>query len=325
MGPSTSTGPLFASFLLPSITLPFRRRRSARASGPKCPVTRSANNQDSSPVPSLSSSPTSTLSDCDPAPLADVDAPYYWTDLDEHRRPSLGGAELSTLHRLQPDIIRCGTCAVDLAFGAQIVSKGFTGRYGRAFLVGPPSSLSTTPVDLGLDPRPHGISKRDAEALDDTELLNIKIGSRENRQLVTGAHVVADITCAVCGTKVGWKYVQATEASQKYKEGKFILETQRVVVFRSWEDVECASAPGRRDSVDTGRRSPSLRNSVDPGAADDVDATEPKTEKDDTPDHEILFDSEDEEECEDIFSGTWDPAVVIKRRRTKISRLRGKK
>ncbi|OIW23520.1 yippee-like protein, partial [Coniochaeta ligniaria NRRL 30616] len=88
----------------------------------------------------------------------------------------------------------CGTCAADLALGAQIVSKGFTGRYGRAFL------------------------------LDDGELLNIKIGSRENRQLVTGAHVVADISCAVCGTKVGWKYVQATEAAQKYKEGKFILE-----------------------------------------------------------------------------------------------------
>lgn len=285
-------------------------------------------------MPSLSSSPTSTLSDSDPASPSDLDAFSFHLDLtaqDDHQpKSALGGAELlpgNTLHRSQPDTIRCGTCAADLAFGAQIVSKGFTGRYGRAFLVSPPSSLSTTPVDLGLDLRPHGISRGDADALDDSELLNIKIGGRENRQLVTGAHVVADISCAMCGTKVGWKYVEATEPAQKYKEGKFILETQRVVLFRSWEDAEYTPGRGGGGSSDVPgpRGSLSLRNSVDSEGGDKLaDAETPKV-KDVGPENEIAFDSEDEEECEDIFAGTWDPAVVVKRRKTKVSRLRAKK
>ncbi|CRK35816.1 hypothetical protein BN1708_016471, partial [Verticillium longisporum] len=37
--------------------------------------------------------------------------------------------------------------------------------------------------------------------------------------LVTGWHVVADITCAVCHAKLGWKYVDAREEAQKYKVG----------------------------------------------------------------------------------------------------------
>jgi hypothetical protein len=160
------------------------------------------------------------------------------------------------------------------------------------------------------------------DQLDDSELLNIKIGSRENRQLVTGAHVVADISCAMCGTKIGWKYVQATEQSQKYKEGKYILETQRVVAFRSWEDIE--NVPGvnasnsRADSA-TSRRTSYLRKSVDSENSSNVGKSE-----DDDPNQGIVFDSEDEEECEDIFAGTWDPAVVSKRRQKKVSRFKGK-
>ncbi|KAJ9160621.1 hypothetical protein NKR19_g3081 [Coniochaeta hoffmannii] len=323
MSPSTSNAPLFPTFLLPSFTLPFRRR--ATGTRPKWPAVNSTDTTDRSRVPSLSSSPTSTVSDSDPASPLELNPSLYWANPDDqYARPVNDNKSLPpTIHRPQPDTIRCGTCATDLAFGAQIVSKGFTGRYGRAFLVGPPSSLSTTPIDLGLDPRPYGLNDRDAAQLDDSELLNIKIGSRENRQLVTGAHVVADISCAVCGTKVGWKYVQATEQSQKYKEGKFILETQRVVVFRSWEDVEDTSPRlGARVSTEVAswRRTSSVRDSVDSGSSS-------KTGKDGDhdPDHEVVFDSEDEEECEDIFAGTWDPAVVVKRRQKKVSRLRGKK
>lgn len=35
---------------------------------------------------------------------------------------------------------------------------------------------------------------------------------------------------------------------------------------------------------------------------------------------EIVFDSEDDEECEDIFAGTWDAATVAKRRSESIAR-----
>ncbi|KAB5554359.1 yippee family protein [Coniochaeta sp. 2T2.1] len=280
MSPSTDRVHIFPHFLLPSFTIPFRRRRTASSSN-------------ISPVPSLSSSPTSTISDSGPAsPTEQGPAPLDWADSNDGCRAPPSTTPHGTIHRPQPDTIRCGSCSADLAFGAQIVSKGFTGRYGRAFL-----------------------------ALDESELLNIKIGSRENRQLVTGAHVVADISCAVCGTKVGWKYVEATEAAQKYKEGKFILETQRVVVYRAWEDLEGAG----RESVEyTRRQSFSLRNSVNSDSDDKTTMAQASNESGDL-EQEVTFDSGDEDECEDIFAGTWDPAVVVQRRKKKVSRLRGKK
>jgi hypothetical protein len=49
---------------------------------------------------------------------------------------------------------------------------------------------------------------------------NVVLGPREERPLLTGLHIVADIACAVCHTGVGWTYLHAFEPSQKYKEGK---------------------------------------------------------------------------------------------------------
>ncbi|RUS14316.1 Ypel5 protein, partial [Endogone sp. FLAS-F59071] len=40
----------------------------------------------------------------------------------------------------------------------------------------------------------------------------------------TGWHTVVDVHCCHCEAVVGWKYVKAFEDSEKYKEGKFILE-----------------------------------------------------------------------------------------------------
>jgi len=54
--------------------------------------------------------------------------------------------------------------------------------------------------------------------------VNVTTGPRENRLLLTGLHVVADIYCNCCDTRLGWKYLEAYEETQKYKEGKFILE-----------------------------------------------------------------------------------------------------
>ena len=41
---------------------------------------------------------------------------------------------------------------------------------------------------------------------------------------MTGLHSVCDIFCKRCKTLVGWTYEKAYEPSQKYKEGKFIIE-----------------------------------------------------------------------------------------------------
>lgn len=235
-----------------------------------------------------------------------------------------------------PDVVRCSTCATDLAYGLQIVSKGFTGRHGRALLVGAPlptaqPSCPASPADtiaVGIDgdiaPGHHALAHQSAN------LINVTVSSPEARNLVTGAHVVADIRCATCGVVVGWKYVDAREQSQKYKVGKFILETERTVLVRSWEDEEgerprhfySSSAPigsassRRSSSLFGGRRKESCSSEV-PGQADafiEEDEGSSGMESED----EITFDSEDEDECEDIFAGVWDAATVAKRRGSRV-------
>lgn len=59
--------------------------------------------------------------------------------------------------------------------------------------------------------------------------MNIAMGPKEDRHLLTGLHTVADIYCGDCREVLGWKYERAYEASQKYKEGKFILEKSKIV------------------------------------------------------------------------------------------------
>lgn len=152
---------------------------------------------------------------------------------------------------------------------------------------------------------------------------------------MTGAHVVADIRCATCGVVVGWKYVDAREQSQKYKVGKFILETERTVLVRSWEDEEgqgpkhfysssapVGSAGGRKSSsLFGGRRKESCSSEVPGQAGAFIEEEEGSivTESED----EITFDSDDEDECEDIFAGVWDAATVAKRRGSRIISNRG--
>jgi hypothetical protein len=77
---------------------------------------------------------------------------------------------------------------------------------------------------------------------------------------------------------LGWKYVEAAEDSQRYKVGKFILETKRVVKSADWED---------------------------------------RVEEEGAKEEDIEFDSQDEEECEDLFSGVWSPELARRRRKAR--------
>lgn len=42
--------------------------------------------------------------------------------------------------------------------------------------------------------------------------------------MLTGRHMVRDVACKNCAVKLGWVYEYATEDSQRYKEGRVILE-----------------------------------------------------------------------------------------------------
>ena len=96
-----------------------------------------------------------------------------------------------------PRVYSCVGCRRHITTHDNIISKAFQGRHGRAFLL--------------------------------TLAVNVDVGETEDRVLMTGLHTVADIFCVSCHSRLGWKYVEAFEPSQKYKEGRFIVEKAKLV------------------------------------------------------------------------------------------------
>ncbi|KAF4210757.1 hypothetical protein CNMCM5878_003861 [Aspergillus fumigatiaffinis] len=160
--------------------------------------------------------------------------------------------------------------------------KGFTGRHGRAYLVSAEPTASAVSMSG---------SASQAESLPNTVMQR-----PVPRQYVTGLHTVCDISCAFCGNVLGWKYVSAEEESQRYKVGKFILETKRIAMSSSWESPCNTNQP------------------VSPGHL----SSEP-SENINRVEH-IKFDSQDEDECEDIFAGIWSPSLAMRRKSRKLDR-----
>ncbi|XP_062202832.1 protein yippee-like isoform X2 [Phragmites australis] len=90
-------------------------------------------------------------------------------------------------------IYRCKHCDTHLAYSTGIISKSFRCKHGKAYLF--------------------------------EKLVNVNVGEKDDRMMTTGLHTVCDIFCVACGSILGWKYLAAFERSQRYKEGKFILES----------------------------------------------------------------------------------------------------
>ena len=168
--------------------------------------------------------------------------------------------------------LRCGRCAADLCLTSSIVSRGFTGRWGRAYLVSATSGLN-------------GVLESSL-AVEGALLPNTNLHKPVPRQLVTGAHTVSDVSCMFCDSILGWKYVAAEEDSQKYKVGKYILETKRISIATHWEAND--------------RPLPASDKLLKAGAAEAAE-----------------FDSQDEDECEDLFAGLWSPATAARRRQAR--------
>ncbi|KAL3536510.1 hypothetical protein ACH5RR_004971 [Cinchona calisaya] len=93
---------------------------------------------------------------------------------------------------LEGYVYSCKYCNAHLALADDIISRSFHSRHGKAYLF--------------------------------EKVVNVNTGEKEDRMMMTGMHTVVDIYCVGCGSLVGWKYEAASEKSQKYKEGKFILE-----------------------------------------------------------------------------------------------------
>ncbi|CAI9764893.1 unnamed protein product [Fraxinus pennsylvanica] len=96
-----------------------------------------------------------------------------------------------------PRLYSCYKCRNHIALHDDIISKGFQSKNGRAYLF--------------------------------THARNLFEGPKADRQLITGLHTVADVHCADCREVLGWTYKKAYEESQKYKEGKVVLEKFKIV------------------------------------------------------------------------------------------------
>ncbi|KXT03841.1 hypothetical protein AC578_8909 [Pseudocercospora eumusae] len=91
-------------------------------------------------------------------------------------------------------IYGCKNCKTHLADHDEIISRNFRGQHGKAYLF--------------------------------NSVVNVQQGEAGERNMTTGRHVVRDVCCRQCKEVVGWKYDRAYESTEKYKEGKYILEQE---------------------------------------------------------------------------------------------------
>ncbi|KAF7315659.1 Protein yippee-like [Mycena indigotica] len=97
----------------------------------------------------------------------------------------------------------CAKCSAPIALQDEAITKQFQGRDGRGYLM--------------------------------NSATNLKRGRNEERSLITGVHTVADVFCKGCNERIGWFYHKASDYSQKYKEGKYLLEREKLVKENAWK------------------------------------------------------------------------------------------
>ncbi|XVE58320.1 hypothetical protein DITRI_Ditri04bG0160800 [Diplodiscus trichospermus] len=91
----------------------------------------------------------------------------------------------------------CRNCRSPLALVDDLLSKNFIAKSGKAYLF--------------------------------QHAMNIVLGPKKDKQLMTGVFSIANIYCSKCGEELGWKYVQAYDLKNRFKEGKFVLEKLKMV------------------------------------------------------------------------------------------------
>ncbi|XP_014671984.1 PREDICTED: protein yippee-like 5 [Priapulus caudatus] len=105
----------------------------------------------------------------------------------------------------------CASCETVLTNRSELISTRFTGATGRAFLF--------------------------------KKVVNLNYSDVQDRVMLTGRHMVRDVSCKNCDAKLGWIYEFATEESQRYKEGRVILERALVMETDGFEDHASLDSP----------------------------------------------------------------------------------
>ncbi|KAJ8271009.1 hypothetical protein GJAV_G00121740 [Gymnothorax javanicus] len=101
-------------------------------------------------------------------------------------------------------LFSCANCDTILTNRSELISTRFTGATGRAFLF--------------------------------NKVVNLQYSDVQDRVMLTGRHMVRDVSCKNCNSKLGWIYEFATEDSQRYKEGRVILERALVRESEGFEE-----------------------------------------------------------------------------------------
>ena len=76
-------------------------------------------------------------------------------------------------------VYACKTCKSHVTSYDKLMSKNFSGKYGRAFLF--------------------------------HSSINVHYGEREEKMLLTGRHITRDMFCNFCTALLGWRYDRAYE------------------------------------------------------------------------------------------------------------------
>lgn len=94
----------------------------------------------------------------------------------------------------------CRNCENPLALGEDLISKKFVGASGPAFMF--------------------------------SHAMNVVVGPKIGRKLITGSYVVADVMCSKCGETLGWKYVETFDLKQSHKAKTQKERSHKVVATR---------------------------------------------------------------------------------------------
>lgn len=110
-------------------------------------------------------------------------------------------------------IYGCKNCKTHLADHDEIVSRVRSSTF-----------LSTNSTLTSSSSPPQNFRGQHGKAFLFNTVVNTLASDPTERNMTTGRHVVRDICCRQCKEIVGWKYDRAYESTEKYKEGKYILE-----------------------------------------------------------------------------------------------------
>ncbi|KAL3846127.1 hypothetical protein ACJIZ3_003530 [Penstemon smallii] len=98
-----------------------------------------------------------------------------------------------TLH----PVYSCKNCRNIVALRDDIISKDFVAKSGKGYMF--------------------------------SRGMNMAIGAKEDKQLISGYFSIAPIFCTQCDEEMGWTYIKAFDAPQKYKEGKYVFEMVKLL------------------------------------------------------------------------------------------------